>query len=404
VGQAGLGSDLVIIDGHAGLFDPHGDGPTAMSDAEIARLSNTPCVLVIDTIEVAESIAAQIAGFSNFAGAPHIAAVILNGLEQRELGKPLDINEEVQRCNEILSRYGLPPCIGCIPARGLQSQCPPADILQQANCTALPLQFIKDVEELIVHGVDLDALVVLAQAAPHIEYESIDPVVSPGKSRIAVASDNCFHVCYQDNLDLLRMHGAELVKFSPLADSSLPRGIGGVYLPGACLGEYAQDVENNPAILAAIADFVRHGGILYSEGAGSAILCKSFKPAGCDRAYRGAGLIPFEVSQEYTHAKLADVSVLDGSALGAFGESARALLTDNWRVHNSTALQDATSGVMPTLRFESGHGEALQEGYSVSAESCSTFNFLHFGSNPRLARALVEASAIHQRATTPAKR
>jgi cobyrinic acid a,c-diamide synthase len=43
--------------------------------------------------------------------------------------------------------------------------------------------------------------------------------------RIGVARDRAFSFYYEDNLDLLREQGAEIVPFSPIADRMLPPGL-----------------------------------------------------------------------------------------------------------------------------------------------------------------------------------
>ena len=45
---------------------------------------------------------------------------------------------------------------------------------------------------------------------------------SPKKLRIGLAKDEAFCFFYEDNLDLLRSMGAELVAFSPVHDGHLP--------------------------------------------------------------------------------------------------------------------------------------------------------------------------------------
>ena len=55
---------------------------------------------------------------------------------------------------------------------------------------------------------------------------------SPGKLRIGLAKDEAFCFFYEDNLDLLRSMGAELVAFSPVHDGHLPENLDGLLLYG----------------------------------------------------------------------------------------------------------------------------------------------------------------------------
>jgi cobyrinic acid a,c-diamide synthase len=354
-------------------------------------------VLVVDTHEVSESLCAIVLGFIQHQHSSNVVGVIINGLEQRELGKPIDSAAETAACDELFSKFDLPPCLGCIPARGLQAALPAASLVQEENGTALPLQFFTDVEQMVSSSVDMDAILSAAAATPSIEYDELCEAVGKHQCRIAVASDNCFHPCYQDNMALLRGFGADVIRFSPLADTTLPANIGGIYLPGACLSDYAEEIESNTGLLAAIADFIREGGVVVSEGGGSAILCRSFQPAGCERAYRGVGSIPFEVYQGAGSASPARGVLLDGCLFGEFGESIGALYVGDWRIRGQGAYPDTSSGVLNTLRLEPTRGAAIMEGYSVSAVTFSTFQFLHFGTNPQFARVFVEVASIHQR-------
>ena len=71
-------------------------------------------------------------------------------------------------------------------------------------------------------GLDLDGLLALAQSAPQLTDRMLplEKVISQ-PVRIAVARDAAFCFYYEDNLDALRELGAEIVEFSPVADSHL---------------------------------------------------------------------------------------------------------------------------------------------------------------------------------------
>ncbi|MFR0985320.1 MAG: hypothetical protein ACLSFZ_00975 [Frisingicoccus sp.] len=57
--------------------------------------------------------------------------------------------------------------------------------------------------------------------------------------------DEAFCFYYEDNLELLRRLGAELVPFSPMRDAHLPENIQGIYLGGGYPELYAKRLSEN---------------------------------------------------------------------------------------------------------------------------------------------------------------
>jgi hypothetical protein len=95
--------------------------------------------------------------------------------------------------------------------------------------------------------------------------------------------------------------------------------------------------------------------------------------------------------------------LLDACLFGDFGASIGALYAGDWKIQAQGGYVDTNPGLVSTLRLEVSPETSFLEGYSVSAETFSTFQFLHFGSNPQFAQAFVEAASIHQR-TVKSKR
>ncbi len=77
--------------------------------------------------------------------------------------------------------------------------------------------------------------------------------------RIAVARDEAFAFLYQRSLDNLERAGARLCFFSPLHDTCLPDGIGGLYLPGGYPELYASSLEQNQSMRRAVREAVQSG-------------------------------------------------------------------------------------------------------------------------------------------------
>jgi cobyrinic acid a,c-diamide synthase len=393
IGQAGVGADLVLIDGHGGLYDGVAIGDLTGSDAYGAVHTSTPCITVLDVPCVSQTLAAVVAGLVRFTGAPAIRGVVLNGLEGGRDGARMARTES----DALMERFELPQCVGCIPFEDLSEHLPVSGVVERENQTALSLTYLDSIEQLVERHVSIDTILSLASIARPFEYRAVEAVVPRGQCRIAVANDSCFGVCFQDNLDLLRFCGADLLNFSPLADSSLPSSIGGVYIPGGCIHEYAASLAANESMLRSLQAFVHSGGVLFSEGAGTALLCREFEVAS-GGVYSGAGIIPLNVTSHARKSVTCSAVTLEDSVFGPGGARVSCLTSSEWgRKKNHTGESDREeSSLVKMLRFEESHSAHELEGFSVSAQSCSTFHFLHFGSNPDFTRAFVLAAAAHQ--------
>jgi cobyrinic acid a,c-diamide synthase len=197
-------------------------------------------------------------------------------------------------------------------------------------------------------------------------------------------------------LDLLKYFGAEPVSFSPLLDMHLPRDIGGVYITGAYLTAYGEELARNEQMRDSIRAFTEAGGVVYSEGAGTAFLCRSYQLERGGPQYPGVGLIPGDATPIYGAPAFLDAITTEDSVLGEIGLRIQGFSSGEWGLRGLMA--GTTGQVLQTLRINVDGVPPYNEGYSASSQSCSTFNFFHFGSQPSVAQALVEAAAIAARA------
>jgi cobyrinic acid a,c-diamide synthase len=393
--QASLGADLVIIDGRDGLFDGVSPGDMQGSDGELAITTGTPVVLVHVPEDLSESVVSVVRSYVEHPNAPTIGGLIANKLPPTAEGDPFLPHPGVLTLNRFLEPAGLPKFLGGITGSALSVQLPSLALSQEENVTSLPRQFFIDVGNLASGNIDLDVLLQVAKSAANIEISS--PLVQPTSRvcRFAVTDDTCFNLCYQDNLDLLRYFGADLVPFSPLADSSLPRKVGGLYVTGAYLKSYGADLSRNENLRRSIKAFADAGGVIYSEGAGTAYLCRSFQLEAGGPSYPGVGLIPAEASPVHRGSALLEAETVDDSVLGFSGIVLRGMSLGDW------ALGGLHTGsghhIINTLRVRIPGQDPVTEGYSATAQSCSTFHLLHFGSNPQVAKSLVDAAQVAER-------
>jgi len=90
--------------------------------------------------------------------------------------------------------------------------------------------------------------------------ESNEPSTNPPcHARIAVSRDKAFCFMYNENLELMRTLGAEIVPFSPLADTSLPERINALFICGGYPEAYADILKSNVRMCESIQNAVASG-------------------------------------------------------------------------------------------------------------------------------------------------
>jgi cobyrinic acid a,c-diamide synthase len=246
--EAERGADIVLIDGHGGFYDGVAPGDEFGSDADLAALTRTPALLIMDVPSYSNSIAASVRGFCEFSENKLIHGLVANRVQLGEEVGPVLSNPVMEAINACMNAYALPQCIAGLPEAHFTTHIPSILCGQQENVTALPREFFLDVASLVSNHVDIPALLSIAEMAPPLPFTPKDLETRPRACRIAVADDICFNVAYQDNLAWLIHYGAEIIPFSPLADNHIPKDVGGVYITGAYLDAYGTELSRNDRI------------------------------------------------------------------------------------------------------------------------------------------------------------
>lgn len=265
-------SDLALLEGVMGFYDGVAGVSLQASSYDIARITDTPVILVVDCKGASLSLAALIQGFLQYKMDDRPLSGIKGVLLNRISGMM------AQRLKPEIQKLGI-PVVGWLP------ECRQMTLESRHLGLVMPKELEKlqdQMEELaaqMAKTVDLDKIYEIARSAPGILLAEKKTGLKDGERvqekkrglRIAVARDQAFCFYYQENLRLLEELGAELVFFSPLKDRRLPNEIDGLLLGGGYPELYAKELSANGDMLSAIKALVDDkipylaecGGFLY---------------------------------------------------------------------------------------------------------------------------------------------
>jgi len=375
--RATIGADLVSFEGGAGLQEGLFSGDTRGGDLELARLTKTPIVIVIDYSTKHDQIEVVSRGIASLAATePLIAGVIINRVPS---------TVDVGRVREIISRSVR--VLGVIPEVDLPGSLPET-ALSGFEYVAQPLSraFLLSLTELMEKSLDLDALRDIAKTAGDITIDSAETTPRPRQVRIAVAEDGCFSFGFRDNLDLLRFYGAELVSFSPLTDVALPSKVQGVVFPGSNLHEYGSELSQNHELSHSVYSFFCKGGVILAEGSSTALLCENFALYQGAEPLPGMKVLPGNASFLPGFTKRQMVRCVEESGFAEVGSVVRGITNEEWKFEHR-------GGIWNVMEAALEDGRRVPEGFASSPDVLGTVGHLHFGSNPSIARHMVERCA-----------
>lgn len=356
------GADVVIAEGVMGLFDGAASG--AGSTAQVAKLLGLPILHVIDAGKSAQSAAAVLYGLERFDADLRSAGAVFNQIAGS--GHWNSVFETVhEKCTSSALGY-LPknPDLA-LPERQLG--------LLSAHEHGLPADYIDALISCIEEHIDLDALLASAQPVQSIKDESEVPEFTV---RLGIAKDEAFCFYYQDNLDLLRQAGIELVPFSPMNDIALPDNLDGLYFGGGFPEEFAVRLAGNRAMLDAVRQF---NGKILAECGGLIYLCRSFTGLDgktCSLTGRVDGSI--EMTDRLQSFGYREVLFNRDTLLGPAGITLRGH-EFHWSAWKE---KPAGYGVLQSGEHEWGYADG---------QVFASFFHMHFGSNPNAVQHLKAA-------------
>ena len=220
-----------------------------------------------------------------------ITAGEIAGLEERfcRIGKVLEETARLDRILELAAGNGLPSAAGNYLPFAVEN-CPPPAV---GNCTLSATENCSPPSGRNCPPSATGNCPALVPVTPQSVKEELawTTDVRRGQCRIAVAMDEGFLFYYRESLDRLSACGAELVYFSPIHDTGLPEGTGGLYLGGGYPELYAKELSANLSMRTCINRAIRAGMPAVAECGGFLYLSRSLEGTDGVR-YPMAGVLP----------------------------------------------------------------------------------------------------------------
>ncbi|RHV32848.1 cobyrinate a,c-diamide synthase [Clostridium sp. OM04-7] len=297
--QAGI----AVLEGVMGYYDGLGGTETSASSWEIAEITDTPAILVLDCKGASLSVAAMASGFLHFRKKSHIAGVILNRvssmyyerlaaaveeasglpvlgylpeseeyhMESRHLG--LFLPGEIDRLRERIGRL----------ADQMEKSIAVDRVLEVAGMLPLRIEN-KEKEKAENESMEAESIA---------KFPACQEQKVTSRVRIGVARDEAFCFYYQENFHLLEQMGAELVYFSPLRDKKIPDRVDGLLFGGGYPENYARELAKNAAMRESIRRSIVAGMPFLAECGGFLYLHRTLE--GSDgKHWEMAGVYPFD--------------------------------------------------------------------------------------------------------------
>ncbi len=387
--------DFAVIEGVMGLYDGE------RSTASLARHLNVPVVLVVDAYGMAESAGAIVRGFAEF------------GVQSSESGSKTTHyelptpNSQLLLAGVVFNRVASEnhfarlkqgirdvPVLGYIP-RDMDFEIPHRHLgLTTAEESPLGCAKIEKLADTVVSRLNIDEIIKKAEL-PIGKDHNHEGKKSPKNNhlfRIAMAFDKAFSFYYEDNLDLLRDAGVEIIRFSPLVDQALPQNADVIYIGGGYPEIHAKALSGNTAMLASLRFWADAGKPIYAECGGLMYLSKGIHDF--DNGFVPmVGVFPFETRMmKKPRLGYREITLIQDCILGNKGETVR-----GHEFHYSEIVEGRGPGNIYTVTDASGHNQ-FTEGLQYK-NTLASYVHVHFGSNPRIAErfaAFVKESVIHE--------
>lgn len=274
--------DFSVMEGVMGFYDGVAGITTKASAYDLASVTDTPVILIVNSKGMSVSLAAYVKGFMEYRKDSHIQGVIFNQMSPMLYPRMKKLLEEELDIKVLGYVPKVEDCV--IESRHLGLVLPEEIPELQKN--------LQELAEILEKTLDIDEIIRLAESASEIEAQ--EPKVQfhlEHPLRIGVADDEAFCFFYEDNFRILRKMGAELIRFSPIRDSELPSKLDGLLLYGGYPELNGRELEKNVSMRENIKKALAGGMPCMAECGGFMYLHEEME-AMDENFYHMAGVIP----------------------------------------------------------------------------------------------------------------
>lgn len=392
-------SQIAVMEGVMGFYDGVAGISTQASAYDVARITGTPAVLLVDAKGASVSIAALIKGFAEYRQDSPIAGVILNRLSPMMYSR---MKELIEGETGVAVLGYVPVLKDCVLESRHLGLVLPGEVKQLQ-------QKLDDLSEILEESLEVDKLLELAKSAGELTYDkekvstvqfglTCEPKGMPSekimenhesevnnglqkakKVRIGLAQDEAFCFFYKDNLELLEDLGAELVPFSPLHDERLPEELDGFMLHGGYPELYAEQLSGNRTMLDSIREAVESGLPAIAECGGFMYLHQEMEDME-GRAWPMAGVLE---GRAFHTERLNRFGYITLEGAGAFGMETGPIPAHEFHYFDSTCCGDAFLAKKPLSKRS---WRCVHSSLTLFAG----FPHLYYYGNPRFAEAFIK--------------
>lgn len=335
-------ADMLLIESAMGLFDGIVSEPgRSGAAADIARLYDVPCLVILDVSGQSQTAAALAKGFAAYDPKVRIAGVVLN-----QVASPR--HEAMAR--DAIEAIGI-PVLGAV-YRNPDMALPERHLgLVQASEHAALEAFIERLADVMEQSIDLDAVM---EAAVPLSMQAGDAVrlLPPPGQRIAIAQDAAFSFVYPHLARHWREAGAELLPFSPLADEGPAESADACWLPGGYPELHAGRIAAAKNFHVSMQAFAENRPI-HGECGGFMVLGKALEDAdGTTHAMLGLLSHVTSYAKRKMNLGYRQATLMSDCAIGGKGETIR-----GHEFHYSRLVEPGSDD--PLAMLADGQGHAL---------------------------------------------